>query len=173
MGVLPALGSGLEPGPPLSLCPPQVGRLHGSVPNLSRYLEPGQLPFSLPPEYSQLQRSFWLLAQKGGTGEGAPSGVWGSWGGEPCCNPPPCPCPRSARLAQQRGGGADGREGSPGGDAAGAGPAALGPPPGQCWPHWGEGRGLSQGGVRGDPWVPCLGGASAPHRGSLGGGAIP
>uniref|UniRef100_A0A8B9R3C3 Oxysterol binding protein like 7 n=1 Tax=Anas platyrhynchos TaxID=8839 RepID=A0A8B9R3C3_ANAPL len=42
----------------------RVGRLHGSVPNLSRYLEPGQLPFSLPPEYSQLQRSFWLLAQK-------------------------------------------------------------------------------------------------------------
>uniref|UniRef100_H9H0E2 Oxysterol binding protein like 7 n=1 Tax=Meleagris gallopavo TaxID=9103 RepID=H9H0E2_MELGA len=44
----------------------RVGRLHGSVPNLSRYLEPsqGQLPFSLPPEYSQLQRSFWVLAQK-------------------------------------------------------------------------------------------------------------
>ncbi|NXJ96971.1 OSBL7 protein, partial [Corythaixoides concolor] len=44
----------------------RVGRLHGSVPNLSRYLEPSQsqLPFSLPPEYSQLQRSFWLLAQK-------------------------------------------------------------------------------------------------------------
>uniref|UniRef100_A0A8B9Q1Q9 Oxysterol-binding protein n=1 Tax=Apteryx owenii TaxID=8824 RepID=A0A8B9Q1Q9_APTOW len=46
----------------------RVGRLHGSVPNLSRYLEPcqSQLPFSLPPEYSQLQRSFWILAQKGG-----------------------------------------------------------------------------------------------------------
>ncbi|KAM6107810.1 oxysterol-binding protein-related protein 7 [Pterocles gutturalis] len=44
----------------------RVGRLHGSVPNLSRYLEPSQspLPFSLPPEYSQLQRSFWVLAQK-------------------------------------------------------------------------------------------------------------
>ncbi|XP_062451573.1 oxysterol-binding protein-related protein 7 isoform X2 [Rhea pennata] len=44
----------------------RVGRLHGSVPNLSRYLEPCQspLPFSLPPEYSQLQRSFWTLAQK-------------------------------------------------------------------------------------------------------------
>ncbi|NXP48838.1 OSBL7 protein, partial [Heliornis fulica] len=44
----------------------RVGRLHGSVPNLSRYLEPsqGQLPFSPPPEYSQLQRSFWVLAQK-------------------------------------------------------------------------------------------------------------
>ncbi|XP_067167971.1 oxysterol-binding protein-related protein 7 [Apteryx mantelli] len=44
----------------------RVGRLHGSVPNLSRYLEPcqSQLPFSLPPEYSQLQRSFWILAQK-------------------------------------------------------------------------------------------------------------
>ncbi|NXJ83777.1 OSBL7 protein, partial [Trogon melanurus] len=45
----------------------RVGRLHGSVPNLSRYLsEPSQsqLSFSLPPEYSQLQRSFWVLAQK-------------------------------------------------------------------------------------------------------------
>ncbi|XP_057270608.1 oxysterol-binding protein-related protein 7 isoform X4 [Pezoporus wallicus] len=44
----------------------RVGRLHGSVPNLSRYLEPSQsqLPFSLPPEYAQLQRSFWVLAQK-------------------------------------------------------------------------------------------------------------
>ena len=49
-----------------------MGRLHGSVPNLSRYLEPSQsqLPFSLPPEYSQLQRSFWILAQKGGMGRG-------------------------------------------------------------------------------------------------------
>uniref|UniRef100_A0A674IJT1 PH domain-containing protein n=1 Tax=Terrapene triunguis TaxID=2587831 RepID=A0A674IJT1_9SAUR len=44
----------------------QVGRLHGSVPNLSRYLESSQSQpaFSLPPEYSQLQRSFWILAQK-------------------------------------------------------------------------------------------------------------
>ncbi|NXP95499.1 OSBL7 protein, partial [Passerina amoena] len=44
----------------------RVGRLHGSVPNLSRYLEASQsqLPFSAPPEYSQLQRSFWVLAQK-------------------------------------------------------------------------------------------------------------
>ncbi|XP_041329802.1 oxysterol-binding protein-related protein 7 [Pyrgilauda ruficollis] len=44
----------------------RVGRLHGSVPNLSRYLEASQsqLPFSVPPEYSQLQRSFWVLAQK-------------------------------------------------------------------------------------------------------------
>ncbi|XP_064380728.1 oxysterol-binding protein-related protein 7 isoform X2 [Dromaius novaehollandiae] len=44
----------------------RVGRLHGSVPNLSRYLEPcaSQLPFSPPPEYGQLQRSFWILAQK-------------------------------------------------------------------------------------------------------------
>ncbi|XP_020641206.3 oxysterol-binding protein-related protein 7 isoform X2 [Pogona vitticeps] len=44
----------------------RVGRLHGSVPNLSRYLESCQNPaiFSLPPEYSQLQRSFWILAQK-------------------------------------------------------------------------------------------------------------
>nr|XP_021151219.1 oxysterol-binding protein-related protein 7 [Columba livia] len=42
------------------------GQVYGSVPNLSRYLEPSQsqLPFSLPPEYSQLQRSFWVLAQK-------------------------------------------------------------------------------------------------------------
>ncbi|XP_077169851.1 oxysterol-binding protein-related protein 7 isoform X2 [Paroedura picta] len=44
----------------------RVGRLHGSVPNLSRYLEscPNQALFGLPPEYSQLQRSFWILAQK-------------------------------------------------------------------------------------------------------------
>uniref|UniRef100_A0A8C3PFW5 Oxysterol-binding protein n=1 Tax=Chrysemys picta bellii TaxID=8478 RepID=A0A8C3PFW5_CHRPI len=43
-----------------------VGRLHGSVPNLSRYLESSQSQpaFSLPPEYSQLQRNFWTLAQK-------------------------------------------------------------------------------------------------------------
>lgn len=48
-------------------CSWQVGRLHGSVPNLSRYLEScqNQPIFSLPPEYSQLQRSFWILAQKG------------------------------------------------------------------------------------------------------------
>ncbi|NXU45289.1 OSBL7 protein, partial [Drymodes brunneopygia] len=51
---------------PLTPVSPQVGRLHGSVPNLSRYLESSQsqLPFSAPPEYSQLQRSFWVLAQK-------------------------------------------------------------------------------------------------------------
>ncbi|XP_013913638.1 PREDICTED: oxysterol-binding protein-related protein 7 isoform X2 [Thamnophis sirtalis] len=44
----------------------QVGRLHGSVPNLSRYFESCQHQpmFSVPPEYSQLQRSFWILAQK-------------------------------------------------------------------------------------------------------------
>ncbi|KAM6449499.1 oxysterol-binding protein-related protein 7 isoform 1-T4 [Liasis olivaceus] len=44
----------------------QVGRLHGSVPNLSRYFEScqNQAIFSVPPEYSQLQRSFWILAQK-------------------------------------------------------------------------------------------------------------
>ncbi|NWH77628.1 OSBL7 protein, partial [Piaya cayana] len=44
----------------------RVGRLHGSVPNLSRHLEQSQshLPFSLPPEYGQLQRNFWALAQK-------------------------------------------------------------------------------------------------------------
>lgn len=46
----------------------QVGRLHGSVPNLSRYLESRDssghrgLP---PPDYAHLQRSFWALAQKG------------------------------------------------------------------------------------------------------------
>ncbi|NXD44178.1 OSBL7 protein, partial [Copsychus sechellarum] len=40
----------------------RVGRLHGSVPNLSRYLEPAQS--QLPLEYTQLQRSFWVLAQK-------------------------------------------------------------------------------------------------------------
>uniref|UniRef100_A0A8C0LCR8 Oxysterol-binding protein n=1 Tax=Canis lupus dingo TaxID=286419 RepID=A0A8C0LCR8_CANLU len=45
----------------------QVGRLHGSVPNLSRYLEsrdssgPRGLP---PPDYAHLQRTFWALAQK-------------------------------------------------------------------------------------------------------------
>ncbi|XP_069732928.1 oxysterol-binding protein-related protein 7 [Phaenicophaeus curvirostris] len=44
----------------------RVGRLHGSVPNLSRHSEQSQshLPFSLPPEYGQLQRNFWVLAQK-------------------------------------------------------------------------------------------------------------
>nr|XP_048686305.1 oxysterol-binding protein-related protein 7 isoform X3 [Caretta caretta] len=44
----------------------RVGRLHGSVPNLSRYLESSQSQpaFSLPPEYSQLPRNFWILAQK-------------------------------------------------------------------------------------------------------------
>lgn len=46
----------------------RVGRLHGSVPNLSRYLEsrdhsgPRGMP---PPDYAHLQRSFWALAQKG------------------------------------------------------------------------------------------------------------
>ncbi|XP_049635023.1 LOW QUALITY PROTEIN: oxysterol-binding protein-related protein 7 [Suncus etruscus] len=45
----------------------RVARLHGSVPNLSRYLEsrdpsgPRGLP---PPDYAHLQRSFWALAQK-------------------------------------------------------------------------------------------------------------
>ncbi|XP_040857012.1 oxysterol-binding protein-related protein 7 [Ochotona curzoniae] len=45
----------------------RVGRLHGSVPNLCRYLEsrdaagPRGLP---PPDYAHLQRSFWALAQK-------------------------------------------------------------------------------------------------------------
>ncbi|KAM5307796.1 oxysterol-binding protein-related protein 7 isoform 2-T2 [Glossophaga mutica] len=45
----------------------RVGRLHGSVPNLSRYLEsrdhsgPRGLP---PPDYAHLQRNFWALAQK-------------------------------------------------------------------------------------------------------------
>ncbi|XP_024600537.1 oxysterol-binding protein-related protein 7 isoform X1 [Neophocaena asiaeorientalis asiaeorientalis] len=45
----------------------RVGRLHGSVPNLSRYLEsrdpsgPRGLP---PPDYAHVQRSFWALAQK-------------------------------------------------------------------------------------------------------------
>uniref|UniRef100_A0ABI8AK03 Oxysterol-binding protein n=1 Tax=Felis catus TaxID=9685 RepID=A0ABI8AK03_FELCA len=45
----------------------RVGRLHGSVPNLSRYLEsrdpsgPRGLP---PPDYAHLQRTFWALAQK-------------------------------------------------------------------------------------------------------------
>ncbi|XP_038609602.1 oxysterol-binding protein-related protein 7 isoform X1 [Tachyglossus aculeatus] len=44
----------------------RVGRLHSSVPNLSRYLEPSQPPGTrpLPPEYVHLQRSFWVLAQK-------------------------------------------------------------------------------------------------------------
>lgn len=67
---------------PLTPVSPQAGRLHGSVPNLSRYLESSQsqLPFSVPPEYSQLQRSFWVLAQKGGMGRGPEPG-WGSRGG--------------------------------------------------------------------------------------------
>jgi hypothetical protein len=57
----------------------QVGRLHGSVPNLSRYLEsrdssgPRGLP---PPDYAHLQRSFWALAQKGKCMLGR-QGVWG------------------------------------------------------------------------------------------------
>lgn len=71
-----------------------MGRLHGSVPNLSRYLEPsqGQLPFSLPPEYSQLQRSFWVLAQKGGPRGAAPAGGTVGWGtmAQPL-RPPPFP----------------------------------------------------------------------------------
>lgn len=69
-GVGPAPGVGHSEGgcalQPV-LCP-QVGRLHGSVPNLSRYLEsrdhsgPRGLP---PPDYAHLQRNFWALAQKG------------------------------------------------------------------------------------------------------------
>ncbi|XP_003786495.1 oxysterol-binding protein-related protein 7 [Otolemur garnettii] len=45
----------------------RVGRLHGSVPNLSRYLESRDSsgPRGLPPtDYAHLQRSFWALAQK-------------------------------------------------------------------------------------------------------------
>ncbi|KAB1265208.1 Oxysterol-binding protein-related protein 7 [Camelus dromedarius] len=45
----------------------RVGRLHGSVPNLSRYLESRDPsgPRGLPtPDYAHLQRSFWALAQK-------------------------------------------------------------------------------------------------------------
>uniref|UniRef100_A0A8C9PYR7 Oxysterol-binding protein n=1 Tax=Spermophilus dauricus TaxID=99837 RepID=A0A8C9PYR7_SPEDA len=45
----------------------RVGRLHGSVPNLSRYLESRDSSGSrgLPPQdYAHLQRSFWALAQK-------------------------------------------------------------------------------------------------------------
>ncbi|NWY71394.1 OSBL7 protein, partial [Erithacus rubecula] len=53
---------GAPPGDPADPRVPQVGRLHGSVPNLSRYLEPSQS--QLPLEYTQLQRSFWVLAQK-------------------------------------------------------------------------------------------------------------
>lgn len=61
--------------------------------------------------------------------------------------PTTCPVsPGSARLAQQRGGRADGREGPSGGDAAGAGPTTLNPAPGQCWQCRGEG--LRQGGGR-------------------------
>ncbi|XP_078501716.1 oxysterol-binding protein-related protein 7 [Lissotriton helveticus] len=43
----------------------RVGRLHGSVPNLSRYLDSNHTPaaFSAPPEYAQLQKNFWSLAQ--------------------------------------------------------------------------------------------------------------
>ncbi|KAF1465460.1 Oxysterol-binding protein-related protein 7, partial [Megadyptes antipodes antipodes] len=77
----------------------RVGRLHGSVPNLSRYLEPSQsqLPFSLPPEYSQLQRSFWVLAQKGGGGGGGLGPTGGPGGGRagagvPCRSLTNCPC---------------------------------------------------------------------------------
>ncbi|NWH42225.1 OSBL7 protein, partial [Chloropsis hardwickii] len=42
----------------------RASRLHGSVPNLSRYLESSQSQLGPAPEYGQLQRSFWLLAQK-------------------------------------------------------------------------------------------------------------
>ncbi|XP_044539400.1 oxysterol-binding protein-related protein 7-like, partial [Gracilinanus agilis] len=45
----------------------RVGRLHGSVPNLSRYLESREpsTPRGLPPtDYAHLQRNFWVLAQK-------------------------------------------------------------------------------------------------------------
>uniref|UniRef100_A0A9L0SEF8 Oxysterol-binding protein n=1 Tax=Equus caballus TaxID=9796 RepID=A0A9L0SEF8_HORSE len=45
----------------------RVGRLHGSVPNLSRYLEsrdPSGSRGLPPPDYAHLQRSFWALAQK-------------------------------------------------------------------------------------------------------------
>uniref|UniRef100_G1QMH9 Oxysterol binding protein like 7 n=1 Tax=Nomascus leucogenys TaxID=61853 RepID=G1QMH9_NOMLE len=45
----------------------RVGRLHGSVPNLSRYLESRDSSGTrgLPPtDYAHLQRSFWALAQK-------------------------------------------------------------------------------------------------------------
>lgn len=70
-GVNPSPWGGMlrrTPPPSSPLLPPQVGRLHGSVPNLSRYLEsrdhsgPRGLP---PPDYAHLQRSFWALAQKG------------------------------------------------------------------------------------------------------------
>uniref|UniRef100_A0A5F4WAC5 Oxysterol binding protein like 7 n=1 Tax=Callithrix jacchus TaxID=9483 RepID=A0A5F4WAC5_CALJA len=45
----------------------RVGRLHGSVPNLSRYLESRDSSGTrgLPPtDYAHLQRNFWALAQK-------------------------------------------------------------------------------------------------------------
>uniref|UniRef100_A0A671EG85 Oxysterol-binding protein n=1 Tax=Rhinolophus ferrumequinum TaxID=59479 RepID=A0A671EG85_RHIFE len=45
----------------------RVGRLHGSVPNLSRYLESRDHSGSRglpPPDYAHLQRNFWALAQK-------------------------------------------------------------------------------------------------------------
>lgn len=54
--------------PSTSSLRPQVGRLHGSVPNLSRYLESRDHsgPRGLPPtDYAHLQRNFWALAQKG------------------------------------------------------------------------------------------------------------
>lgn len=84
-------------------CPhPQVGRLHGSVPNLSRYLEsrdhsgPRGLP---PPDYAHLQRSFWVLAQKGefmmeGDEEQAGEGEEEESNGPPL--PPQCIVPSAA-----------------------------------------------------------------------------
>ncbi|XP_063107489.1 oxysterol-binding protein-related protein 7 isoform X1 [Cavia porcellus] len=45
----------------------RVGRLHGSVPNLSRYLDsrdPSGSRGLPPPDYAHVQRSFWALAQK-------------------------------------------------------------------------------------------------------------
>ncbi|KAB1265209.1 Oxysterol-binding protein-related protein 7 [Camelus dromedarius] len=61
------LGGGSEEAPSTSPLRLQVGRLHGSVPNLSRYLESRDPsgPRGLPtPDYAHLQRSFWALAQK-------------------------------------------------------------------------------------------------------------
>lgn len=125
---------------PLTPVSPQVGRLHGSVPNLSRYLESSQsqLPFSLPPEYTQLQRSFWVLAQKGAMGRGGLSLDGGVRAGFGVLTLPGV-SPGSARLAQQRGGRAGGREGPSGGNAASAGPAVPGPTARQRRHRRGEG----------------------------------
>lgn len=114
---MPSAGGGmgvgqLVPGSPFTSSPSpysptysphQVGRLHGSVPNLCRYLEsrdaagPRGLP---PPDYAHLQRSFWALAQKGECKPEGREAVRSRWEGGRALMA--CPSPsHSAHLPQQ------------------------------------------------------------------------